>query len=98
MHVQHMNSVLSMLLEHQLYVKEEKCEFHMYKVAFLGYIFGPDGVLMDQDKVSAINSLAFQKILWVSRGPWGFTSGVWWGFMENCLSELNIWVSSPSNG
>ncbi|KAL0202703.1 hypothetical protein M9458_000721, partial [Cirrhinus mrigala] len=36
-HVQHVRA-------HQLYAKEEKCEFHQEKIAFLGYIISPEGV------------------------------------------------------
>ncbi|KAI2646815.1 Transposon Ty3-G Gag-Pol polyprotein [Labeo rohita] len=36
-HVQHVRTVLSRLLENQLYVKAEKCEFYVPQMTFLGY-------------------------------------------------------------
>ena len=35
-HVRHVHQVLQRLLENQLYVKAEKCEFHRSTVSFLG--------------------------------------------------------------
>ncbi|KAI4887009.1 hypothetical protein NFI96_004327 [Prochilodus magdalenae] len=52
-HVQHVRRVLSRLLEHQLYVKGEKCEFHMGSVSFLAYVVSPKGVIMDDHKGNA---------------------------------------------
>ncbi|MGL5934475.1 MAG: RNase H-like domain-containing protein, partial [Cetobacterium sp.] len=34
--------------------KREKCEFHLTKIAFLGYIISADGVAMDDHKVKAV--------------------------------------------
>lgn len=53
-HIAHVKRVLAKFLTNQLYVKGEKCEFHVAGVAFLGYIIEPERVLMDQDKVTAI--------------------------------------------
>jgi len=35
-HKDHVKTVLSRLLENQLYVKAEKCEFHVKRTSFLG--------------------------------------------------------------
>ncbi|KAI2646498.1 Transposon Tf2-9 polyprotein [Labeo rohita] len=53
-HVTHVRAVLQRLIFHQLYAKEEKCEFHLDKVSFLGYIISPEGVAMDERKVNAV--------------------------------------------
>ncbi|KAI4894728.1 hypothetical protein NFI96_008423 [Prochilodus magdalenae] len=53
-HVQHVRRVLSRLLENHLYVKGEKCEFHLGSVSFLGYVISPEGVVMDDRKVDAV--------------------------------------------
>ncbi|KAL0154119.1 hypothetical protein M9458_050578 [Cirrhinus mrigala] len=55
-HIQHVRAVLQRLIKHQLYCKEEKCEFHQEKVAFLGYIISPEGVAMDEKKVNAVRN------------------------------------------
>ena len=54
-HVNHVRQVLQKLLENQLHVKAEKCEFHAEKVAFLGYIISPNQIQMDPTKVSAVS-------------------------------------------
>ncbi|KAL0186168.1 hypothetical protein M9458_017838, partial [Cirrhinus mrigala] len=53
-HVSHVRAVLQRLIAHQLYAKEEKCEFHQDKVSFLGYIISAEGVAMDERKVSTV--------------------------------------------
>uniref|UniRef100_A0A673AT68 Gypsy retrotransposon integrase-like protein 1 n=1 Tax=Sphaeramia orbicularis TaxID=375764 RepID=A0A673AT68_9TELE len=53
-HVQHVRQVLQRLLQNQLFVKAEKCEFHRPSVSFLGFIIAEGSVQMDPDKVSAV--------------------------------------------
>ncbi len=53
-HIRHVRSVLKRLLQHQLYVKAEKCEFHRTNTSFLGYVISQDGVSMDDKKVQAV--------------------------------------------
>lgn len=55
-HIKHVRSVLFRLLEHNLYAKLEKCEFHRQSTSFLGYIILEEGVEMDQSKVTAVTS------------------------------------------
>ncbi|KAL0149392.1 hypothetical protein M9458_055303, partial [Cirrhinus mrigala] len=55
-HVQHVRSVLQRLVQHKLYAKEEKCQFHQQSIAFLGYIISPEGVAMDETKVRAVQN------------------------------------------
>lgn len=54
-HVNHVRQVLQKLLDNQLYVKAEKCEFHTEEVSFLGYIVSPNHIQMDPAKVSAVS-------------------------------------------
>ncbi len=53
-HVRHVRSVLKQLLQHQLYVKAEKCEFYQTNTSFLSYVISQDGVSMDDKKVQAV--------------------------------------------
>ncbi|KAL0152021.1 hypothetical protein M9458_052666 [Cirrhinus mrigala] len=62
-HIQHVRSVLQRLIEHQLYAKEEKCQFHQESIAFLGYIISPEGVAMDDTKVNAVRNWPRPKTL-----------------------------------
>ncbi|KAL0146914.1 hypothetical protein M9458_057853, partial [Cirrhinus mrigala] len=55
-HRHHVAEVLQRLRNHQLYLKAEKCSFHLSSVQFLGYIIDQQGVRMDERKVSAVVS------------------------------------------
>ncbi|KAL0192325.1 hypothetical protein M9458_010621, partial [Cirrhinus mrigala] len=51
----HVQQVLQRLLENQLFVKAEKCEFHVKSVSFLGHIISVEGIRMDPAKVRAVS-------------------------------------------
>uniref|UniRef100_A0A8C7Y809 ribonuclease H n=1 Tax=Oryzias sinensis TaxID=183150 RepID=A0A8C7Y809_9TELE len=53
-HEQHVRQVLTRLLENQLFVKLEKCEFHVDHVQFLGYIIEPGHIRPDPAKIEAV--------------------------------------------
>lgn len=53
-HIQHVRAVLQRLIQHKLYAKAEKCEFHRTSTSFLGYIISREGVAMDDGKVKAV--------------------------------------------
>ncbi|KAL0163510.1 hypothetical protein M9458_039263 [Cirrhinus mrigala] len=53
-HITHVRAVLFRLLDHQLYVKAEKCEFHVHQTSFLGYQVSHQGVKMDSSKIQAV--------------------------------------------
>ena len=42
------------MLENQLYIKAEKCEFQVPSISFLGYIIGQGQIEMDPTMVSAV--------------------------------------------
>ena len=46
-HVQHVRQVPQRLLENQLYIKGERCEFHVQRISFLGCVISPEGEIMD---------------------------------------------------
>lgn len=50
-HVQHVRLVLQRLLENRLYVKAEKCDFHVSSVGFLGFVIGEGQTKTDPLKV-----------------------------------------------
>lgn len=53
-HVHHVRSVLQCLLNNNLFVKPEKCEFHVSKVSFLGFILEGGSLQMDPKKSDAV--------------------------------------------
>jgi hypothetical protein len=55
-HYEHVRCVLRHLRDAELQVKLEKCQFHVTKVEFLGYVISPDGISMDPAKVAAIKN------------------------------------------
>lgn len=67
-HIQHVHQILQRLLNHQLFVKTEKCGFYVPSVSFLGFVVSGSSIQMDPAKVSAVvdwNSqadLAFQRL------------------------------------
>uniref|UniRef100_A0A4W5P6M8 ribonuclease H n=1 Tax=Hucho hucho TaxID=62062 RepID=A0A4W5P6M8_9TELE len=53
-HVSLVRRVLGRLLEHDLYIKAEKCLFFQQSVSFLGYRISTSGVEMESDRISAV--------------------------------------------
>lgn len=43
----HVCQVLERLIQHNLFAKVEKCEFHKTEISYLGYRIGPKGVAME---------------------------------------------------
>ncbi len=62
-HIDHVQQVLKKLLENHLFVKLEKCEFHVSQVSFLGYVVSQEGIQMEPRKVSAITNWPQPKTL-----------------------------------
>ena len=48
-HIEHVRKILKKLLEHGLYVKLEKCQFHVQEIEFLGYVLSPEGVSISKE-------------------------------------------------
>uniref|UniRef100_A0A3P9MBI2 Gypsy retrotransposon integrase-like protein 1 n=1 Tax=Oryzias latipes TaxID=8090 RepID=A0A3P9MBI2_ORYLA len=55
-HTHHVRQVLSWLLENRLYVKAEKCEFHVPTISFLGFIIDSGNIRPDPAKIAAVTS------------------------------------------
>ena len=53
-HKVHVRKVLERLREAGLYVKPQKCQFHVQEVTFLGYKVSHHGIRMDPEKIEAI--------------------------------------------
>ncbi|KAL3969834.1 glutaminyl-tRNA synthetase [Sarotherodon galilaeus] len=53
-HVTHVKQVLQRLLENRLFVKGEKCEFHVHTVSFLGYVIDQGNLKPDPAKIKAV--------------------------------------------
>jgi hypothetical protein len=53
-HEQHLRMVLQVLREHQLYAKLSKCSFYQKQIHYLGHIISEEGIVVDPEKVQAI--------------------------------------------
>jgi ribonuclease HI len=53
-HEQHLRMVLQVLREHQLYEKLSKCSFYQKQIHYLGHIISEEGIVVDPEKVQAI--------------------------------------------
>lgn len=53
-HVGHVQHVLELLEQHELYANEKKCEFGQQKVSYLGHVISAEGVAVDLTKVQAM--------------------------------------------
>src|SRR5437762_11188999 len=54
-HIEHVHLVLEKLFVHGLFVKLKKCEFHVQKISFLGFVISPEGISMDPARISTIS-------------------------------------------
>ena len=66
-HEGHLNIVLQVLRDHQLYAKFSKCEFWLTKVKFLGHVVSASGVSVDSKKVEAVMSWERLKLVFEIR-------------------------------
>jgi hypothetical protein len=68
-HLQHVDKLLQLLRDHQLFVKKSKCSFGASEVEYLGHIVGRDRVRMDPNKIQAMQDWPHPKTLKIL---WGF--------------------------
>ena len=55
-HAEHLQQVLQLLRQHQLYGKISKCEFFKKSVEYLGHIISSNGISTDPKKVEAVKN------------------------------------------
>ena len=53
-HASHLRIILQTLREHQLFAKQEICDFWITEVKFLGHIVSQEGISIDLAKIDAI--------------------------------------------
>jgi hypothetical protein len=62
-HVQHVDKVLQLLKEKQIYAKPSKCFFGVKQVEYLGHILSHDGAKVDPNKIKAMMDWPIPKTL-----------------------------------
>jgi len=81
-HVQHVDKVLQLLEEQQLYAKPSKCAFGVQEVEYLGHVVSREGVKVDPNKIKAIREWTIPKTLKKLRGFLGLR-GYYRKFVKN---------------
>lgn len=72
-HVQHVDRVLKLLEEKQLYEKTSKCFFGVQEVEYLGHILSHEGIKVDPSKIKAIKEWKIPTSIKHLRGFLGLT-------------------------
>jgi hypothetical protein len=72
-HLTHVDQVLRLLSQHQLFLKQSKCAFGASKVEYLGHLVGKDGVKVDPKNIESMQDWSHPKTLKILRGFLGLT-------------------------
>jgi hypothetical protein len=72
-HLSHVDRVLHLLCQHQLFLKESKCDFGASEVEYLGHLVGKDGVKVDYKKIEVMQDWPHPKTLKRLHGFLGLT-------------------------
>jgi hypothetical protein len=81
-HLSHVDQVLQLLSQHQLFLKQSKCDFGAFEVEYLGHIVGKDGVHVDPKKIEAMKDWTHPKTIKSLRDFLGL-SGYYHKFVQN---------------
>jgi hypothetical protein len=81
-HLSHVDRVLHLLSQHQIFLKQSKCSFGASKVEYLGHIVGKEGVRVDPKKIEAMQDWPRPKTLKILHGFLGLT-GYYRKFVKN---------------
>jgi hypothetical protein len=81
-HIAHVDRVLHLLSQHQLFLKQSKCSFGTSEVEYLGHLVGKDGAKVDPKKIEAMQDWPHPKTLKSLCGFLGIT-GYYHKFVKN---------------
>jgi hypothetical protein len=81
-HLAHVDRVLHLLSQHQLFLKQSKCAFGTSEVEYLGHLVGKAGVRVDPKKIEAMQDWPHPKTLKSLCGFLGLT-GYYRKFVKN---------------
>jgi hypothetical protein len=81
-HVRHVDKVVKLLKDQQLYAKPSKCFLGVKEVEYLGHIVSHEGVKVDPNKIKAMMEWMIPKTLRNLRGLLGLT-GYYHKFVRN---------------
>jgi hypothetical protein len=78
----HVDRVLHLLSQHQLFLKQSKCAFGASEVEYLGHLVGKDGIRVDPKNIEAMQDWLHPKTLKILHGFLGLT-GYYHKFVKN---------------
>jgi hypothetical protein len=78
----HVDRVLHLLSQHQIFLKQSKCDFGTSKVKYLGHLVGKVSVMVDPKKIEAMQDWPHPKTLKILSGFLGLT-GYYRKFVKN---------------
>jgi hypothetical protein len=81
-HLAHVDRVLHLLSQHQLFLKQSKCSFGTSEVEYLGHLVGKAGVRVDPKNIEAMQDWPCPKTLKILCGFLGLT-GYYHKFVKN---------------
>jgi hypothetical protein len=81
-HLAHVDRVLHLLSQHQLFLKQSKCSFGASEVEYLGHLVGKDDIRVDPKKIEAMQDWPHPKTLKILHGFLGLT-GYYRKFVKN---------------
>jgi hypothetical protein len=81
-HLAHVDRVIHLLSQHQLFLKQSKCAFDTSEVKYLGHLVGKADIRVDPKKIEDVKDLPHPKTLKILRGFLGLT-GYYRKFVKN---------------
>jgi hypothetical protein len=81
-HLTHVDQVLHLLSQHQLFLKQSKSSFGASKVEYLGHLVGKDGVRVDPKNIESMQDWTHPKTLKILRRFLGL-AGYYHKFVKN---------------
>jgi hypothetical protein len=81
-HLTHVDRLLHLLSQHQLFLKQSKCAFGASEVEYLGHLVGKDGIRVDPKKIEAMQDWPHSKNLKSLHGFLGL-KGYYCKFVKN---------------
>ncbi|XP_022873654.1 uncharacterized protein LOC111392527, partial [Olea europaea var. sylvestris] len=80
-HLDHLRTVLWILMENQFIANKKKCSFGQTEIEYLGHIISEKGVVADESKLSGMRDWPRPQSLKELQGFLGLT-GYYWQFVE----------------
>jgi hypothetical protein len=81
-HLTHVDQLLRLLSQHQLFLKQSKCAFGALEVEYLGHLVGKDGIRVDLKMIEAMQYWPHPKTFKILHGFMGLT-GYYRKFVKN---------------